>query len=670
MSRMYVQHSVSTSSHANLIFQVTMDVNFLLKDAKVSVKDNIPSIKHDAVPFSQVKALLAHRQSSTEELDIYELLHVLFDDYEDEFTSGLSRQQQQENQPRIRRDRLSKFLAELVWQRHGDRIKASPKINAASAAVLQLTAKDIHAACDALMQEKNFHLTLLVAQIEQADSSFQNDIAAQISAWREQNILSEMSEDIRALYEILSGNTSIAQGKQNVPVEHRATTFAISGKYELDWVQAFALCLWYGKHKNEDVAEVVADFQDKLGSNLESATPVRSDGHVDPLWVVLKLFASGSAMKGKGRTTAVKVEKPVVPQALSALSQAWDSKRTFHLHHAITATISGVSTDQEKANDLAMALAFEHSARGNITGAAFALLHLADPAKRAQQLEKLLNHHADALPAPSSSNSQSSPLWTALTTALHIPTAWIYHAKALYARSCNEALAEFHYLIAAKDCAQAHACLLRRIAPRLVIDEDWEGLRDVLAQFGEDPAQKVDAAISALSGQDNGPEWKNGGQVYADFAELMTLMDQSTSGGRGSGQDANEVRKQKTAFLERLQSSLTSWNARFKAADSSSGSQGRDLNKDRDKLEERVAFCEMGKAVAGVIELDSEDGLGDKVRHLFPFFMRCPCVEPPITDLCGLQKAILDLPLTADARLRHARALGVEYYHGVMALAH
>ena len=31
------------------------------------------------------------------------------------------------------------------------------------------------------------------------------------------------------------------------------------------------------------------------------------------------------------------------------------------------------------------------------------------------------------------------------------------------------------------------------------------------------------------------------------------------------------------------------------------------------------------------------------------------------------QKSILDLPLTADARLLHARALGMDYYRGVMA---
>ncbi|ETI28712.1 hypothetical protein G647_01163 [Cladophialophora carrionii CBS 160.54] len=644
---------VATSLQAANLENAAMDANALLTDAQVSVKDNVPSIKHDVLPFSQVKAHLAQQLGGTDELDVYELLHVLFDDYEDEFTLGLSRQQQQEYMPRIRKDRLSKYLADLVWRRHGDRIKAAFKINAATAAILQLTAKNVHAACDALMQEKDFHLTLLVAQIEQADAAFQEDIATQISDWRGQAVISEMSEEIRALYEILSGNTSIAQGRQNVAVEDRASTFAISEKFELDWIQAFALCLWYGKHKNGDIGEIVADFQSKLSSNLESATPVGSNGYEDPLWVVLRLFA-GKSKGSRANAAAVKVEKPVLPQALSALSQPWDSQKTFRLYNAIAAALSDVSIDQEKANALALTLAFEHSARGNIIGAAYALLHLSDPTKRARQIQDLLDRHAASLPAPPLSQSQSQPLWTALTRAFHIPTTWVYRSKALYTRSCNESLAELHYLVLATDYAQAHACLLRRVAPRFVIDEDWAGLSNVLATFGEDAEQKVDAAVAASAEQDTTPEWKRGGGVYADFVALMALMGPSPPAARrASSQDATEKRKNKAALLERLQGVLRGLNARFESSSSGSASASAsdsisrtlDLTKDREKLEERVALREMGKAVARVIELEHGGGVAD-------------------------QKSILELPLTADARLVHARALGVEYYRGVMAVAH
>ncbi|KIX97209.1 uncharacterized protein Z520_07324 [Fonsecaea multimorphosa CBS 102226] len=606
---------------------------------KVILADNVPSIKHDAITFSQVKDHLQQRYA-VEELDIYELLHVLFDDYEDELTHGLNRQQQREFQLRIRRDRLSKYLSELIWRRHGERIKEASKLNGATAAVMQLTANNIHAACDALMHEKDFHLALLVAQIGQADSAFQEDMADQISAWRGQGVISEMSEEIRALYEILSGNTTIVQGKQNVPVEDRASTFAVSEKFGLDWIQAFALCLWYGKYKNGEIHEVVADFQEKLHSRLESATPVRGKHEEeDPLWVVLKIFASNTGVsqgRASNKSTASvtnQVQKPVLPQALSALSHPWDSWATFRLHHAIVATIPGVSVDRDKSDDLAMSLAFEHSARRNTLGAVYALLHLSDPTQRAAQIRNLFNRHAATLPSAPHSDSatgnQVSSLWTAFTASLQIPGPWIHQSKALYARSCNNSLAELNYLLAAKDFSSAHDCLLRRVASRLVIDEDWETLREVLGWFGDEAEQKVNAAVAGGGTEGSGAEWKNGGQVYADFVELMFV---------------EAKRRAKQGLLSRLQGSLTSLNARSQSTASAPRFGFSDLNKDREKLEERVALCEMGKMLARVLELEIEDGVGEK-RH------------------------ILDLPLNADARLAHARTLGVEYYRGVMAMA-
>lgn len=605
-----------------------MDAKSLLSHSEVSLHENIPLIKHVAVPFSRLKADLIQQESTVEELDIYELLHVLFDEYEDEFTRGLSRQQQREFHSRIYKDRLSKYLSDLIWRRHGDRIKSASKADAATAAIMQLTARNVHAACDALTGERDFHLSLLVAQIEQADATFQEDIATQISDWRGQGVISEMSEEIRALYEILAGNTSIVQGRQlNVPVEDRATTFAISEKFGLEWIQAFALSLWYGKQKNGDLSEVVSDFQEKLMSKVESATPIDSNGYEDPLWVVLKLFATNVA-KGKGAKAGAntpEVPKPVLPEALSMLSHPWDSQKAFRLHHAIAANLPGVSIDQMKVDDLAMSLAFEHSSRGNIVAAVYALGHLSRPNERAAQLKHLLNCHGASLPSAPSAQTQpqSSARWTALVNSFKIPTAWIYRAKALYARACNESLAELHYLILATDYAQAHQCLLRRVAPRLVIDEDWKTLGEVLAKFGDNATEKVDSTVTIPGEErDNGPEWRSGGQVYADFVELMALMDPSSASRRSSsgGDNVEQTRKKKAALLSRLQVSLTALNDRFEATapatHSASAAARLDLNKDREKLSERVALCEMGKAVASVIESAvGEGGLREKVSR-------------------------------------------------------
>ncbi|EXJ95256.1 hypothetical protein A1O1_00376 [Capronia coronata CBS 617.96] len=605
-------------------------VESLLGNTHITLVDHVPFATHVVVPFSQIKDQMIRQRSSSEEIDIYELAHVLFDDYEDEFTLGLSRQQQQEFSGRIRKHRLSKYLSALVWARHGDGIKAAEKRDAATAAILHLTAKNVKAACDVLSQEKDFHLMLLVAQIDQADNAFQDDIEDQLTAWRRQGIISEMTEEIRALYEILAGNTCISEGKQKGPVEDRTPTFAISEKFGLDWVQAFCLCLWYGQQKNGEIQHAVKDFQEMLATKQESASPVDGNGNEDPLWVLLKLFAS--KVKGKGPA----IDEPVFPQALSSLSRPWDCHKTFRLHQAIAAVIPGVTVDGAKADDLAMSLAFERSARGDILAATVALLYVSDSTKRQRLIIDLLSRHAAALPDPPSDDQPTqSPLWTGLTSSLKIPTSWICHAKALYARSSNLPLAELNLLILADELAEAHECLLRRVAPRLVIDEDWDTLGTVLAKFGDTPENKVDA------GSDT--EWQAGGGVYADFVSLVALMDGGAAGsgpGRARASNAEAIAKRKT-LLRRLQTALMGLNAQLSA--NTIDAQGS-LDQDREKLEERVALCEMARAVARAVELEDDRNVGDK-------------------------KSILDLPLTSDARLTHARALGVEYYRGVMAMA-
>ncbi|KIW44624.1 uncharacterized protein PV06_03080 [Exophiala oligosperma] len=616
---------------------VATSTETLMANTKVKLVEKVPFVQHDAVDFSQAKDPLAQQGASEDEIDVYRLSHVLFDEFEDEFTRGLSRQQQREFLTRIRKDRLSKFLAEFVWRRHAETIKAAEKASAATAAILQLTAHNLKAACEMLTREHDFHLSLLVAQIGQADAAFQNDMADQIESWRQQGVLSEMSEEIRGVYELLAGNTTIAQGKQKVPVEDKASTFALSEKFELDWVQAFCLCLWYGRQKHGDIADAVSDFADKVATHEESASPIGEDGKEDLLWVMLKLFAS--------KEKPSSVEAPVFPQALSALAQPWNSAHAFRLHHFIAAAVRGVKVDNDKADDLAMSLMFEYSAKGDILGAIYAAAHISGSATRGSHIRELLNRHAAVLPsspdldsdeAPTSQAQQAQPqIWKDLTTHLKVPVGWICHAKALYSRSSSDAPTELTYLILAREFAEAHECLLKRVAPRLVIDEDWDTLQSTLAKFGPNPADKLGIG-----------EWESGGQVYADFVSLMAAAGDSmlTPGHqqrRGSAppQEAAESRR---ALLLRLRNALIELNARFVSR--RQGETPPALDKDKENLEQRVALCEMGRAVARAIESDEDQGLS------------------------GMQ-SILDLPLTADVRLTHARTLGVEYYRGVMAMA-
>lgn len=556
----------------------------LLTDTNIRLVGSAPLITHQPSSFSQIRDRLIQEQSASQtELDIYELLHVLFDEYEDEFSSGLSHQQNQEFIGRIRKDRVSKFLSETIWRRHGEKIKAveRSKGSAATTAILYLTARNVKAACDVLYAEKDFHLALLIAQIEGVDKPAQDMMAEQISAWREQNVVSEMTEEIRALYEIFAGNTGICEGKDKVAAEDRASTFSIPEKFELDWLQTFALVLWYGRNKSDNIEDAVAEFQERPTEE-DAASPADENGNEDPLWVLLKLYSS--RVKG-GRPAA----GPVFPQGLSSLLEHWNSQKIFRLHHSMAGGIRGIKVDQAKAEELANTLSFEFSSRGDVVGAVYALLHIQDADGRGKQVKQLLEKHAAILPDPTEAGvPQERNLFVLLTEGLKVPAAWLYSAKALFARSVNDSEKQLEYQLLASDYAAAHETLLRRVAPALVIDEDWLRLTSTLELFGDEAESKVGAV-----------EWSEGGGVYEVFVTLMNLNTAKTTGASSKNQQRGLVRRL-TTILRQLN---------FK------GENRGPLGTDKERLEERVALREMGRKVADLMEAEDEQAatLAEKV---------------------------------------------------------
>lgn len=499
--------------------------------------------------------------------EVYQLAHILFDNYEDDFSAGLTSKQKKEFADRIRKDRLTDYWDLLIGRRHYNDITAAEQRNLEEAALWYLTLHDITGACNCLMLAKDYHLATLVAQIDQADDIFQEDIATQIEAWREQSIISELSEPVRALYEILAGNTTISKGKTNGALEDRATTFSISERFEFDWMQAFGLCLWYGKNKHGSIETAVQEFVANLSSKEESAYPHPDNGssHLprkdesqeSPLWVLLKLYAARPGLR-----TAQ--EPPMLPQALTALTTPFDARAAFQLHHSLAASISYVRVDPFRADQLATDLAFQLSATGFYIGATYALMHLSESAERKAAVKDLLARHAAHI------TDSGSKL---LIEELKVPTQWLSEAKAQYARSQNDSVEELRYLIGAELWSQAHTCLCRRVAPRAVIDEDWSVLGEMLSQFGDRPEERL------------GDSWSAGGSIYANFLNLVAFPKGKE---KPAGEDA-------LSLVKSLQSALTEMGRRFRK-------RGTDLTAGgSEELEERVACKEMARLVAATI---------------------------------------------------------------------
>ena len=333
-------------------------------------------------------------------------------------------------------------------------------------------------------------------------------MATQIQAWRDLNVLSEMTEPIRTLYGFLAGNTCICEGKKGA-LEDRARTFTISDRFNLDWKRAFGLRFWYAILYEEPIEAAVKKFAEDL-ANDENKKPVPcfvEEGVECPwkdpamqqrenlLWGLLKLYAAD-----KGAVPAVSIADILLPHNITG--NPLDARLSFQLYHALAVRFPE-NADAEKADHLAWDFSAQLDAAGEWLWAIFAILHLSDREQRQRAIQSLLAQHAAEIPV-----AQDSQILKTLTEEFKIPAPWIYEAKALYARSVAQDHArEVHYLLQAGNREEAHQTLVRIVAPQCVIEQDYATLQDLLDGFS--------------TGKERGNEWETGGQVYEDYLALI-----------------------------------------------------------------------------------------------------------------------------------------------------
>ena len=529
----------------------------LWKSRNITDDDGVPSISYKKTFFNSIASRYA---IDSQEAEIYQLAHVLFDDYDDDFSISLDSNQKQRYAHRIRKERLSRLWKAKVTTRSLDGQNSE---DPETAALLCLSIGDIDKACKILLEGRDYILAGLISQLEHTDVDFQEDMQNQIKVWRDMDMISEMTEPIRGLYELLAGNTTISEGKRSGPLENRATTFSISERFDLDWKQAFGLCLWYGPAKHGSIGEIVADFTEKVASREESAAP--NFGNLDaedPLWVLLRLYAARSDPK-------VKMQPPELPEALLPLTGPAEYSAALQLQHALAANISGLSVNTEAADQLASDLAFQYSAVSAYKLAISAFLHLSKPEARKLAIQDLLYRFAGHIPNDPAFDLNASATdkkdWADLTEQLRIPIQWICAAKAQFYRALGDPAMQLRYLLKADEWRDAHLCLVKRVAPRIVVDENWRALKNSIDAF-ETGKNRVD-------------DWDIGGGVFEDFLSLMT--------GNVKGKDERTL-------LESLQGKLKRLSTKHKegAVDMTKANGGDE------EVVERVAVLEMGRVVA------------------------------------------------------------------------
>lgn len=440
---------------------------------------------------------------------VWELASILFDD--------IAIPAELEHLPnatdRLRKDKLSAFWQKMVDQASSQHVAMARTPEEKTIAAL--AGHRVPDACGFLINSKNFHLATLVALIGVKDS-MRKDIREQLKEWNKSKVLAEFSQPIRAIYEILSGNVCLCDGSKGAPIEDRIESFIISKRFGLDWRQAFGLRLWYATLSTDNLQSAVMKFEEDLEKREETAFPqawyveqkiptLWEDSHLeqreDLLWGLLKLYSLDDA----------DLEAILRPEN-SQLSPL-DARLSWQLSRALTTLGPFITYGEDaeaKADRLSLSFAAQLVNEGAWLDAIFILLHLHNPEARAKSIQDHLAQNAGRI------GSEDSLPFITMTQTYMIPATWIWEAKALFMRSVKkDPIAEVECLIHAGSFDEAHRTFAKEVAPKAIIERDYDTLSALLEGF-----HGKEDAIS---------EWRLGGEIYSDF--LILLGSQKKASG-------------------------------------------------------------------------------------------------------------------------------------------
>lgn len=463
----------------------------------------IEGVPYATLHTTSLKSVFHHKNvndaASIHEKQVWELASILFDD--------LDSLNATEEEHLVRRNKLSQFWSDLVEQASSTAI--SMATTSEEKALACLAGHRIAEACKYLLDGKNFRLATLVPLIGTSDVA-KREMREQIKSWLDSKILSEFSEAIRTIYELLGGNVCVCEGLKGMPNEDRVDSFVISKNFGLDWRQSFGLRLWYAISNHDDLSAAVEEYKDDIDQDREDLprpwymeqgiAPLWNDANIDTrqdlLWGLLQLYADQN-------TDLEAVLRPENSQ-LSPL----DARLRWQLGIALTSTgkVSYGANEVEKADAATIAFAAQLTRAGEWLEAAFVLLHLHHTASRKKALQEHLCQHANLI------GSESDSSFVMLTEKYRIPAAWIWEALALYMRCVKkDAVAEVQCLLRAGSHAEAHRILIQHVAPQAIVERDYAGLSSLISQF-HDQQQGI-------------TEWTQGGEIYGHFLQLIECRE-------------------------------------------------------------------------------------------------------------------------------------------------
>ncbi|GAB7363817.1 hypothetical protein MBLNU230_g4383t1 [Neophaeotheca triangularis] len=478
--------TVLEKAHTGEIPHALNTTEFTFKDFQQSVPDGL--------------ALWAER-------DIWQLCSILFDAPEVAFpgwANDLPHDLVHLYESKARMDTFNSFWAKLCPNESQLRSARTEE----EKALLHLAIGDIVKACEVLVAAKDFKLATIVAQLP-GDPQSQEYMSKQIEAWKQRGDWSEMSDSMRALYSITAGSFCTVAGTGG-STENRSSEFCIAERFGLSWKQSLALRVHYGGFASLEKA-IDAYVQD-LETQKEKLKPTAGDGEgstarEDPLFGLLRL-----ATRGTDADCLTVLEPTLAPGSSTSTRLPWQLANLL-----IAADL--ISLPADKMDCLTNTYAAELELQTSLVNAAWVLLHLHESIDRQHAIKGLLERKAGSI--PDTGDTAQPGTVEQLVEQGKIPSDMIWKAKALHAQAVlKDPALQASYLLQANDADAAHDILVGRVGPSVVVERNYDALQLLLQDFEHAPS--IDRA-----------KWDAGGQVFADFARLMTMNGGQKEAERG-----------------------------------------------------------------------------------------------------------------------------------------
>ncbi|EPY53404.1 nucleoporin Nup189 [Schizosaccharomyces cryophilus OY26] len=445
---------------------------------------------------------LAAFTKSSDEIKIWELASILFGMKDFEVPTPLSPEARELLSEKFIRDRVSEWITKHVKEEI--LAKAQKAASSEEKIFILLTGNQISLACEEAVNSENNRLSTLIPLVD-SDFDIQAEVKQQLDQWRERGDLAYINKYTRLIFELLSGNTDLAEGYGRPGEEGYVPSMFVS--QGLSWLSAFGLKLWY--NVDISITEAMSMYMNSLKMyEKDLQRPIvcgGSNGEVyDLLFLLLKAYAIGAVLEELTLPESAKsngLDYRVVWQLAIYLSKAravFDFSDRDGLDEVLDENGVHFKPQSVRADTLTPSFASQLECMGHWQWSIFVLLHVENVETRISSIKECLGRNVKSGLADKDEK---------LMTKLLIPRNWIHEAMALNARYNGEHAKEVTYLQEANLFEEAHKCLIRSIAPQAIISNNFEELRCLLGGFQE----RMEGIIG----------WKFGGQLYSDYLDLV-----------------------------------------------------------------------------------------------------------------------------------------------------